>query len=486
MSTAIDPIVADVAPEWRPRFNPWAIAMTVTLATFMEVLDTSIANVALPSLAQSFAAQFQQIQWVVLAYLLGITTLIVSAGRLGDLVGRRRLLLAGIATFTVASVLCGAAPALWLLIAARAVQGFGAAIMMALAMAFIGETVAREKTGSAMGLLGTMSAIGTPLGPPLGGALVASLGWQSIFLVNLPPGLVALGLAYRHLPARRGAADRPSFDFAGSALLAVTLGAYALTMTLGRSSPAAARAAWACAALCGLVLFLYAESRIRAPLLRPALLRQPVVGSGLAMSSLVTTVVMATLVVGPFYLGGALHLDTAATGLVMSAGPLVAALAGMPAGRAVDRFGAARTTAWGLAFMGAGCLALSLLPPAFGIWGYIGPLVTLTAGFAGFQAANNTAVLQGVEAGQRGVVSGLLNLSRNLGLISGASAMGAVFTSTAGSVDLVSAAPDAIAAGTRATFAAGAGCIAVALGLAMRASRRFRQATPLAATGTAR
>jgi len=464
---------------------PWIMAC-LSLVVLLASLATSIANVGLPTFMRVFDAPFNAIQWVVLSYLLAVTTFVVSAGRLADILGRRHLMLAGIAVFTLASIACAAARELWVLVAARAAQGLGAAVMMALAMAVITDAVPRERVGRAMGLLGTMSAIGTALGPPLGGALVASLGWQSIFLVNLPPGLVALGLAYRHLPARRGAADRPSFDFAGSALLAVTLGAYALTMTLGRSSPAAARAAWACAALCGLVLFLYAESRIRAPLLRPALLRQPVVGSGLAMSSLVTTVVMATLVVGPFYLGGVLHLDTAATGLVMSAGPLVAALAGMPAGRAVDRFGAARTTAWGLAFMGAGCLALSLLPPAFGIWGYIGPLVTLTAGFAGFQAANNTAVLQGVEAGQRGVVSGLLNLSRNLGLISGASAMGAVFTSTAGSVDLVSAAPDAIAAGTRATFAAGAGCIAVALGLAMRASRRFRQATPLAATGTAR
>lgn len=144
----------------------WALA-SLSLSMLLSSLGTSIANVGLPTLAQAFNASFQQVQWVVLAYLLAITTLIVSVGRLGDLAGRRRLLLAGIFLFTVASALCGLAPTLSLLIASRAVQGLGAAIMMALTMAFVGETVPKAKTGSAMGLLGTMSAIGTALGPSL-------------------------------------------------------------------------------------------------------------------------------------------------------------------------------------------------------------------------------------------------------------------------------------------------------------------------------
>ena len=160
---------------------------------------------ALPTLAQAFGASFQDVQWVVLAYLLAITTLIVSVGRLGDIIGRRRLLLAGICLFTAASRLCGIAPTLWLLIAARAVQGLGAAVMLALTMAFVGETVPKERTGSAMGLLGTMSAIGTALGPSLGGVLIAGFGWRAIFLVNVPLGLVTLR-ARSSLPARRSPA----------------------------------------------------------------------------------------------------------------------------------------------------------------------------------------------------------------------------------------------------------------------------------------
>src|SRR5882757_3954197 len=210
----------------------WALA-SLSLSMLLSSLGTSIANVGLPTLARAFDASFQQVQWIVLAYLLAITTLIVSVGRLGDITGRRRLLLAGIVLFTLASVLCGAAPTLWLLIAARAAQGLGAAIMMALTMAFVGETVPKEKTGSAMGLLGTMSAIGTAIGPSLGGVLIAGLSWRAIFLVSVPLGILAFLLAYRCLPVdRRGPkTERAGFDTVGTLLLAFTLAAYALAMT---------------------------------------------------------------------------------------------------------------------------------------------------------------------------------------------------------------------------------------------------------------
>ena len=182
----------------------WALA-GLSLSMLMPSLDTSIANAGLPTLAQAFTASFQAVQWIILAYLLAITTLIVSVGRLGDIVGRRRLLLVGICLFTLASLLCGVAPTLWLLIASRVAQGLGAAIMLALTMAFVGDTVPNGKTGSAMGLLGTMSAIGTTLGPSLGGILIAGFGWRTIFLVNVPLGILNFLLARRYLPVdRRG------------------------------------------------------------------------------------------------------------------------------------------------------------------------------------------------------------------------------------------------------------------------------------------
>lgn len=386
-------------------------------------LDTSIANVALPTLAQAFNASFPQIQWVILAYLLATTTLIVSAGRLGDMLGRRRLLLAGILTFTVGSAACGFASSLAMLIAARAMQGVGAAFMTALAIAFVGDTVPKVMTGRAMGLLGTTSAVGTALGPSLGGILIASFDWRTIFFLHVPIGLLTSLLAWRALPEDDpGPPRRARFDTKGTLLLALTLSAYALAMTMGRG-----RLMLLAIAVTGAALFIAVETRVASPLIRLGIVRDRCMRNGFAMSILVTTVVMATLVVGPFYLSRTLALDAARVGLVLSCGPIVAALTGVPAGRIVDSLGAKRTTILGLLGMFGGSFGLATIPMRFGVGGYIAPLVVLTSGYAIFQAANNTAVMGGAAHDERGVVSGLLNLSRNLGLITGVAAMGAIF-----------------------------------------------------------
>ncbi len=447
----------------------WVLG-SLALCMLLPALGTSIANVALPTLADAFAASFQQVQWVVLAYLLAITTLIVSVGRLGDLTGRRRLLLAGIVLFTLASALCAMAPTLGWLLAARAAQGLGAAVMMALTMAFVGAAVAKARVGSAMGLLGTMSAVGTALGPSLGGALIDGFGWQAIFVVNVPLGIVAWALARRYLPADRRAshAEPVRFDHGGTLLLALTLAAYALAMTIGRGHFGVVNLALLAAAAGGVVLFVRRQTRAPSPLIRVALFRNRVLRASLAMSMLVSTVMMATLVVGPFYLARALGLDTVLVGVVMSVGPVVAALTGVPAGRSVDRFGAQRMAAGGLAGMVAGCAALGIMPATLGIAGYALPMVIITAGYALFQAANNTAVMADVAADQRGVIAGMLNLSRNLGLITGASLMGAVFALATGAGDFTSASPAAVATGMRVTFAVAAALVAVALVIACR------------------
>jgi MFS family permease len=381
-----------------PEPSRWALAgpvASLALSTLLASLGISIASVGLPAMAQAFDVSFEQVRWIVLAYLLANTLLLVNVGRLGDRVGARRLLLAGIGVFTVASALCGLAPGFWLLLAARAMQGLGAAILVVLALALVGDAVPKARAGTAMGVLGTMSAVGTALGPSVGGFLIAGFGWRAIFLAQVPLGVAAFLLARRHLPAP---AARPA------------------------AAPAAAR--W----------------------IPPAVFRDPALRAGLAMSALVSTVMMTTLVVGPFHLARALGLDAAAVGLALSFGPAVAALAGVPAGRLVDRFDASRMTLAGLVAMALGALALSLLPVSLGVIGYIAPLAVVTAGYALFQAANNTAVMVAAAgaSGQRGLVSGLLNLSRNLGFIAGA----------------------AVAGGMRVTFAVAAGLVGIAITIA--------------------
>ena len=435
----------------------------------LSSLGTSSANVALPTLERAFNATFQEVQWIVLAYLLVSTTLIVSVGRLGDITGRKFLLLVGLSLFTTASALCGTAPTLWMLITARMLQGLGAAILMALTMALVGETVPADKTGGAMGLLGTMSAIGTALGPSLGGVLIAGLGWRAIFLINVPLGLVAFHLAHRHLPAdcRRPKTQRRGLDKMGSLVLTLTLGTYALAMTFGRGSFGLPNVVLLMTAVGGAALFLRIETRAASPLIRLTLFRSPVLSASLAMGTLVATVMMATLVVGPFYLSRALGLDAVLVGLVMTAGPLVAALTGIPSGRVVDRFGAQSMTVFGLLGMAVGSLLLSLFPRSFGIPGYIAPLILITAGYALFQTANNTGVMKEISPDQRGVMSGLLNLSRNLGLITGSSVMGAVFSIASGATDLKIADAESVSIGMRTTFTVATIFIVIALAVAV-------------------
>jgi MFS family permease len=440
------------------RNNSLAVG-SLALSMLLASLGTSIANVALPTLTQSFGASFHAVQWVVLAYLLAITIAIVSAGRLGDLVGHRRVLLGGIALFTAAAAGCAVAPTLGTLIAARAAQGVGAAVLMALTMALVRAAVPRESTGRAMGLLGTTSAVGTALGPSLGGVLIAGPGWRAIFAVMVPLGLLNLVVAGRRLPADRERArlDLRRFDRTGTLVLGVALAAYALAVTVsGRTVPLLAVAA------VGTGVFLYAESRVAAPLIRLAEFRNRLLSGSLAMNALVATVMMTTLVVGPFYLASTLGLGAAAVGLVMSIGPVLSALTGIPAGRLVDRRGAPAMVTAGLVAMAGGCVGLVVLPAQWGVIGYVVAFALLTPGYQLFLAANNTAVMVDVGVERRGVVSGMLNLSRNLGLITGASVMGAVFAAASSTADVATAGPGAVATGMRITFAVAAGLIAVA------------------------
>jgi MFS family permease len=194
--------------------------------------------------------------------------------------------------------------------------------------------------------------------------------------------------------------------------------------------------------------------------------RDPALSASLAMSALVSAVMMATLVVGPFYLARALGLSAMFVGLALSAGPLVAALTGVPAGRIVDRLGAQRMTIIGLVGIACGSTVLSLAPATFGIAGYLAPVLVMTASYALFQAANNTLMMTDIRQDQRGVISGMLSLSRNLGLITGASAMGAVFAVASATTDITTATPGSVSTGMRITFAVAAVMIAIAVAIA--------------------
>ncbi|MBS0056461.1 MFS transporter [Yersinia sp. Marseille-Q3913] len=452
------------------------VIISLSLPMLLSSLATSIANVGLPTLTRAFNASFQEAQWVVLAYLLAITTSAITIGRIGDIIDKRLLLKAGIGLFTLASLGCALAPSISLLIAARVLQGLGAATMMTLTLALVGETISKGKTGRAMGMLGTLSAIGTALGPSLGGVLIAGFGWPAMFLITIPFGLLAWLLVSLYLP--RPVASLPKdpkpqsgFDPLGMLLLGLTLALYALSMTLGHGTFTVLNFALLVGAAVGVGLFGWAESRAAYPLIQIAMLRHPVLRSGLITSALVTTIMMATLVVGPFYLSQALNLPAEWVGLAMSGGPVVAALCGVPAGYLVDRFGAKGMVIVGLSALTLGAIALMMIPTTAGVGGYVAPVCLMTAGYAIFQAANNTVMISTAGADQRGVVSGMLNLARNLGLMTGASVMGAIFAFASASRDIQWATAAAISNGMQLTYAVAALLGATGLWVAVKNSK---------------
>lgn len=448
----------------RTKPKPSALA-ALAGAMLLASLGVSIATVALPTLTREFSAPVATVQWIVLAYLIAVTVTIVLAGRLGDLFGQRRVLIAGLALFAVASVLCAAAPTLGLLIAGRAMQGIGGAILMALPLSLIRETVSRERTGSAMGLLGTMSAIGTALGPSLGGVLIAGFGWRAAFVALAGAGFLGLGIASRAIPPtpvpERQVEGR--MDWPGVALLTVTLILYGLATARGTAAVIPGAGMLLPAAILGLALFIFVEIRSASPLVPVSVLLERATGSALAMNILVSTVMMATLVVGPFFLSFSLGLNEAVVGLVMAIGPVTAALSGVLAGRVTDRFGARSVLAAGLVEMTVGLVCLAVLPRFLGVAGFAASLIVLTPGFQLFLTANNTSVMVAVRDDQRGLLSGLLGLSRNLGFMTGASVMATLFAAAVGSIDIVATAPDVIADAFTTTFLSASGLTLLAL-----------------------
>lgn len=382
--------------EKTKSYRNTGITVTLSLAMLLASLGTSIANIALPTLVQAFMAPFEQVQAVVVVYLVALTLSAVIAGGLGDRFGLKRMLVTGLMLFAVACLLCAVMPDLWLLVGARGMQGVGAAFLMTLSMALMRQEAGSAYLGRAMGILGTLSALGTALGPSLGGLLLPLTGWRGIFWIQVPLAVLTLILAVTVLPG-----ETVKRKFAGSDF-------------------------------------------------KSALSRKII--SSLFVNVLVAAVMMTTLVIGPFFLSSGLGMNSIHVGLVMAIGPVISVFSGIPSGWLVDRLGSCRIVAAGISLLAVGTFLLAWLPQITGVSGYIISLVVLTPGYQLFQAANNTAVLSDVPDDRRGTVSGLLSLSRNTGLITGASVMGAVFAHLVGTHDFAHASAEAIRTGMGGTF----------------------------------
>jgi EmrB/QacA subfamily drug resistance transporter len=383
----------------------------------MFTLDGSIVNVALPTLAQYFGASLATLQWIPLAYLLVIASLVLGAARLGDVHGRKRAYLFGLGVFTAASVLCGLAPSVGWLIAFRVLQGFGAVFVSALGGAIIAQTFPQNERGRALGVISSAVTLGVALGPTIGAFIIDWVGWRWMFLVNIPVGLAAMAIVSRVIPDLAPAPTRLPIDWLGTLLIAVAVGGFSLALTFGQRAgfdAALPLALFATSAL-ALVAFLFAQTQVDAPLLELKLFANRTFTAGLAMGVLAFAVLSATSFTLPFFLQLGLGLPIATVGLLMAISPIIGAITSPMGGALSDRFGPRWVSLIGLLLMAAGGLLLSRLDESTTILRFALSISPIGFGMALFSAANNSAVMNSVARERLGIASGLLSLARTLG-----------------------------------------------------------------------
>jgi EmrB/QacA subfamily drug resistance transporter len=410
-------------PRWR-TFPP--LALGVAMAT----LDVSVVNIALPTLSRAFHVPLTTVEWVVLAYVVTITGLLLSLGRLADQVGRRRVYGAGLLVFVAASAACGAAQSAAWLIAARAAQGLGAAMMSANSAALLVSSFPSEERGRALGAFGAVVGVGLAVGTPLGGLIVGHWSWRWLFFLNLPLGLLAWWLLRRRVPEDRPARAGARLDLGAAAVWCGALVALLLGLSRGPvdgwSDPRVLALFAGSVALFG--RFALAERRAAEPLLPGSVVRGPL---GLAVSlTLLAHLVGAT--VGfhlPLYLEGVLHFDAARTGRWIALMPVTALVFSPLAGRLADRLGCKPLAALGMALTAAGFWVLSdvaVEPHPLAILGGMGLIGT---GQGLFMVPNSSALLSFVPRELLGMASGLQATMRNLGFAAGAALAAALVAS---------------------------------------------------------
>ncbi len=408
--------------------KPWACLAVSATGTFMATLDGGIVNVALPTIAKGFQADLPVAQWVITVYLLVIACLLPAFGRLGDLSGRKSKYRMGFLIFVASSALCGAAPSMGWLIAGRAVQAVGAALLMANGPAIVVMSFPGPERGMALGMIGMVVSLGSLAGPSLGGLLVGWLGWPSIFYVNLPIGLLGFFMVQRVLPDDKRVPEG-TFDLKGAALYAVGIVFLLTAITHG------ARWGWdspgilGCWSVCLVALFLFIrrQASVRHPVVDLSLFRIRPLALGNLASLLCFMALLTNAVMLPFFLVREIGFTPQQAGLILAVLPLSMAFVAPLSGLASEKISHGLLTGLGMALVSGGLYSQTFLTAASTPLHCAAIQVVLGVGFGVFLAPNNNAILGSAPRAKSGVAGAIMALVRNLGMASGIAVSSAVY-----------------------------------------------------------
>jgi len=406
--------------------HKWWIFASVAITTIMATLDSSIVNIALPIIRADFKVDIVVVEWVVVSYLLTISSLLMVFGRIADLYGRKRIFMAGIVIFTLSSVMCSFAGSIYGLIISRSFQGIGASCLTANGMSIITAAFPANERGKVMGWMGTIVAFGLSAGPILGGILTHLLGWRSIFFINLPVGIFAIYLAQKFLKesVRQKSVN---FDFIGAALLTITLMAFLLAFTEYQNWGGGAFAGLMGIVVISTILFIRQEKSAPHPMLDLSLFKDNIFTNSSLAAFLNFAGRFSAVFLFPFYLVDLRGLNTSSAGLLMTPVPLFMAVAAPYAGTLSDKIGSRLLTTLGSLITAAGFLMVIFLQPQTSFVFIIAALFLMGIGGGVFNSPNNSAIMGSVPPNRLGNAGAMTSLVRNLGMIVGIAWSGALF-----------------------------------------------------------
>ena len=408
----------------------WLVMASVGMGLFLGTIDSSIVNVALPTMVRVFNTDFATVQWVVLSYLLTATTLILSASRLADINGKKPIYTIGFIIFTIGSFLCGLAPSVHLLIAARVFQGIGATMVTALGMAIITEAFPAQERGKALGISGAIISTGIVLGPTIGGLIIEHFDWNWIFFINLPIGVIGTAMVIRFVPNFKPS-EKQKFDYWGAILLFVCLFSLLFALTYGQQNGFNNSTVYFLLVISALFmgLFIFAELKIAEPMIELRLFQSKLFSINLITRIMTFIAMSGTTILMPFYLENVLHHTPQEIGLMMASVPVTMGIIAPLSGMLSDRFGSRSISIVGLAALLFGFIFISTLSETTSTFGYLIRFVPVGIGMGIFQSPNNSAVMGSAPRNRLGIASGILAITRTLGQTAGISIMGALWAS---------------------------------------------------------